>query len=718
MTVEDFDSAVQSASGPADIAVGRPKEDEATLPLPEQREVFRALVEALERYPAITQSNEPDAKPLRGVVFTSSKSDPVANATRNDMNGAPSGRRRSALGVASAAGWDRVMLLINDSVPPPIPSWQSFQQLSPASAGSWTGAMWHEVGHLLMYASGNDNAGWSMIERNRRASEVMESFGITRDEWVSLSPYAASMPVEGVAELSAMYHTPGYEDEWPGHEGEEESELRAKAGRMFRYLAGDDRDDQQRREADADSDRAAQGASGQEGPGKGPDPDEADEVAPPASPGTVSPIAKIVQEDDDWPITYRALDAQGNSVGFIKVARGGVDTFGDEHGLYISLIGVDSEYRRMGVATDLLNHVRRQNPDESIEHATTTPEGTKWREGLPEGWQDKIPPWNEYGELAPAPPASPGTTTTAPTLPDIPTFHTPDEANKKANIAAAKELLDLALKGDVAGLKAYKPHPKAKKVKAYRYQLLSALLGPKGGTTQPEPPTVPVTSTSVEDDPALEAEIDQITAELTDKFGMVIADMGPGPRVRSKGWLKILEAVRKENEALEARWPGITKGVKLTRRMPGPNANGVCQTSGDLSIQLRPNPGTDPSYKNQYGMPFGISGGDVGAVWRHELTHALDWMTKAKYRDALKQTNFEDEDGNPINTAKWAKRHVSEYAGTMTSESIAEMFALFTSPDYEAGRLPERIEAIMEALGSRTEPPPPEKDHIPGGHLV
>ena len=109
-----------------------------------------------------------------------------------------------------------------------------------------------------------------------------------------------------------------------------------------------------------------------------------------ADPGGL--IDRIDEEDGD----YTAFDSEGNKLGVLKIRHGsGNRLAGFEGGLYISLIGVEAKHRRKGVATDLLNHARRQHPTETITHSMTTPDGTKWREALPEGWGVTIPSWED-----------------------------------------------------------------------------------------------------------------------------------------------------------------------------------------------------------------------------------------------------------------------------------------------------------------------------------
>jgi hypothetical protein len=320
----------------------------------------------------------------------------------------------------------------------------------------------------------------------------------------------------------------------------------------------------------------------------------------------------------------------------------------------------------------------------------------------------------------------------------LPHFNTPDPAARQENIDAAKKLRDLALAGDADALKAFKVNPKAKKLAKFRYDMISHVLGPKPGSSpKPKPSSKPAgSSSSAKDDPAIEAEIASKQAALEKDFGITFidpkGDKDPSPtgfsvqtltspkmnRIRSKGWLNILNTVRPEIEAMEARWPGLTKGTKLKRSMPHGGALGVFNTApGGGDIRLVPTSKTANGSENKYGIVFSIGGGDLGTVFRHEFAHHRDWQTQAKYRDAIKQTLFYDEDGNKITAKQWGKRHISQYSGTMTSEFIAEAWALYTSSGYD-GSMGERMDAIMEAMGTGGEPPAPQVEEIPGGHIV
>lgn len=304
----------------------------------------------------------------------------------------------------------------------------------------------------------------------------------------------------------------------------------------------------------------------------------------------------------------------------------------------------------------------------------------------------------------------------------LPHFNTPDPAARQENIDAAKALRDLALNGDADGLKAFKVNPKAKKLAAFRYAMISHVLGPKDGEITPITEPLVKTETPAEalkavHDPEIEAKIVPAQEALAKDFGLTFLDpKGPG-RIRSKGWLNILTTIRPEIESMEKRWPGITKGVKLSRAMPHGGALGVFDTGAVGDIKLVPTSKIANAATNKHGVIFSIGGGELGTVFRHEFAHHRDWQTKAKYRDAIKQTIFRDEKGNPITPKEWGKRNISTYSGTMTSEFIAEAWALYTSSGYD-GSMGERMDAIMEAMGTGGEPPAPELDEPVGGHIV
>lgn len=129
------------------------------------------------------------------------------------------------MAVVNAPGWDFSLMFVNDHRPPSLPSPEATAQLAPATAKSRVGGTWHEVGHLLAQSGGlalNDEQGHH---------NALARYGITREEAAALSPYAKSSPVEAIAELSAMLHTPGYADQL-------DPDLRIKAQQMFDNWGG------------------------------------------------------------------------------------------------------------------------------------------------------------------------------------------------------------------------------------------------------------------------------------------------------------------------------------------------------------------------------------------------------------------------------------------------------------------------------------------------
>lgn len=78
--------------------------------------------------------------------------------------------------------------------------------------------------------------------------------------------------------------------------------------------------------------------------------------------------------------------------------------------------------------------------------------------------------------------------------------------------------------------------------------------------------------------------------------------------------------------------------------------------------------------------------------FRHELGHVLtDSKILRRWRTQIESVYSED----------WIRSSISDYATTETVEAIAETFALTTSPMYNAGTLPLRIESIVWTMLGR-----------------
>ena len=132
------------------------------------------------------------------------------------------------MAILASPQWDMTGLLLNDQYPM-VDTIGAVERgfLSPAAITT-RGLVWHEMGHALMYAVGNDDPTASKEARGQAHVELLDAFGITFDEVAALSDYAASDPQEAFAELSSMYHVaPGQLD----------PVLREKATRLFDSLA-------------------------------------------------------------------------------------------------------------------------------------------------------------------------------------------------------------------------------------------------------------------------------------------------------------------------------------------------------------------------------------------------------------------------------------------------------------------------------------------------
>ena len=311
--------------------------------------------------------------------------------------------------------------------------------------------------------------------------------------------------------------------------------------------------------------------------------------------------------------------------------------------------------------------------------------------------EDEASPPKAPPAPAPTPPSTPPSTPPKAGLPSKPVFTTSNAKVKAANEKLADVLEATAAGGNLDMLKGIDVPPQSGKLVAYKASLVKALGGEAPKPPKPKPkkglgadgkPWTPETS------PATAAKV-VAKLKALEQYG--IKAVGQSNNLSDKQWLRVLESVEVESKRLNDRWPGITEGVRLVRTMPSPGALGVYQLE-NKTISLAPG---DPG--DGKASPGGWTvGGSARTVFRHELGHHVDYNSPpAKiWRDALKAMKFE-VGGKPVDTATWAKANVSKYAGTNTSEALAEFFALYTAPNYVAGTLPEAVEAIMEGLASR-----------------
>lgn len=198
-------------------------------------EIADALIAALDRYPVLRNPQGPTAKRFDGMSRTS-------GTLGIDRPMSVHLGEHQPMAVATTADWDYHVLVLNDQYPAirPISEDPRAQGtnggLAEATADTMAGGVWHEVGHMLAWAAGLDDATVEQFARDAYHAEFMNNYGITFDEVAALSDYAASSPQEAFAELSAMFHTPGYALML-------EPELREKAEEMFGDLEAMGRDE-------------------------------------------------------------------------------------------------------------------------------------------------------------------------------------------------------------------------------------------------------------------------------------------------------------------------------------------------------------------------------------------------------------------------------------------------------------------------------------------
>lgn len=183
-----------------------------------KRETMAVLGQAMTRYPRLR--HPADGRPLRDVVFTSNGRAPYVKEIRQIQDGT---------GIAAVVNsddmGDHCVLAINDFTPQPLPSPVASRIGCPATVSGRTGAVWHEVGHLLAQAQGVDD------DHPENVIAALREYGIDFEDVAELSPYAASSPAEAIGELSAMIHTPGFAEQlYP--------DLRENAERMFAAWGG------------------------------------------------------------------------------------------------------------------------------------------------------------------------------------------------------------------------------------------------------------------------------------------------------------------------------------------------------------------------------------------------------------------------------------------------------------------------------------------------
>jgi hypothetical protein len=189
-------------------------------------DIADVLESAFKQYPVLTNGPGP---PLKAVRFMSNKkSGKMGSGVLADC-----GIRQM---VHKEGGWNvpgegqMSVLRLNDRygyglkpAGPPPPGTEIGGQLS-ASSRSWAGVTWHELGHALMNAI--DMAGH---HDSKRYEDWMSRYGVSFEDSKKISKYAVASRSEGIAEMSSMENTPGYNKLLP-------PDLQPKVAKMFQDL--------------------------------------------------------------------------------------------------------------------------------------------------------------------------------------------------------------------------------------------------------------------------------------------------------------------------------------------------------------------------------------------------------------------------------------------------------------------------------------------------
>jgi predicted ABC-type ATPase len=223
-TIEEFEDFREWAE---DWGIESVVDDTSGLEIGDWRTVAETMESAFDQYPMLAETLD--------MIVSSANDHPLSRALAGDM---------AESAIASITSFSRgpdepveVAFSLNDGGQvfwiPPMLFPQEPGHLVP-SAKDYTGVVWHEMGHLLSHATGvipgDDRAADVELAEENHVMEFAKA-GITPEEIMSLSEYAASSPTEGFGELMSMMHTPGYADEL-------DPTLREKAEKMFDQWRG------------------------------------------------------------------------------------------------------------------------------------------------------------------------------------------------------------------------------------------------------------------------------------------------------------------------------------------------------------------------------------------------------------------------------------------------------------------------------------------------
>lgn len=203
------------------VDVSEPDDRQSTLNDVRAEHVANVLETAFKQYPILHDGEYP----LKNVIFDSGLAE--GDEARNDEG--------SGAAVSVPTPYEPMYLTINDHDSALLDHFQEGAKEgfvnhaigdAPTDDDRMDGIIWHEIGHALMGAAGNDTFRLPTEGRELLTAEMLKRHGLTFSDLSKLSGYAASAPTEAIGELSSMWHT-------PGAKAKLEPALRAKAEAFF-----------------------------------------------------------------------------------------------------------------------------------------------------------------------------------------------------------------------------------------------------------------------------------------------------------------------------------------------------------------------------------------------------------------------------------------------------------------------------------------------------
>jgi hypothetical protein len=178
-----------------------------------------ATADALDHYPVIMAGDSP----LLSIHMTS-YSDPLTDAVGD-------GLRMAFMSVASSPSWQGRRLALTDDhdSSADVHHDATHGHLAPAHLTGRGAGAWHEAGHLLAGATFAPSTDPQTSDLQH--ARFLARHGVSRPEIAEAigSRYAATDAAEAFAELTAMWHTPGYREQIP-------DPTRTKAATMYEQL--------------------------------------------------------------------------------------------------------------------------------------------------------------------------------------------------------------------------------------------------------------------------------------------------------------------------------------------------------------------------------------------------------------------------------------------------------------------------------------------------